>query len=398
MKRIVLILCGGYLPGYKSGGPVRSIANLVESIGDEFDFRIITLDRDLESNGPYPGIKVDTWQRVGKAEVFYLSPHNVILYFLRRLINSTEHDILYLNSFFSPGFTVRPLLLRRLGLIPHKHVIIAPRGEFSVGALKIKKFKKKVYIFLASILGLYHNVLWQASSKHEKDDILNVFNKAHVYVASIPMIVMPIDERTEHGERDKKNNCKKSGILKAVFLSRISPKKNLDSALMMLRGIRGVVTFNIFGPLEDESYWEKCRGIIDESPTNIQVRYKGSIGHDAIDQILSTHDLFFFPTYGENFGHVIIESLIAGCPILISDQTPWRDLETAGVGWDLPLDQPDKFTKVLQHCVDMGNNEWQTMSKRAREYGIKIATDEKVIQQNRDLFNYVSITKNKLLS
>ena len=103
-------------------------------------------------------------------------------------------------------------------------------------------------------------------------------------------------------------------------------------------------------------------------------------------EVFQNYHLFFFPTLGENFGHVIIEALVAGCPILISDQTPWRNLETAGVGWDIPLDQPEKFTELLQQCVDMDNASMQEFSARAMEYGLEKALDADVIRQNRELF------------
>ena len=105
----------------------------------------------------------------------------------------------------------------------------------------------------------------------------------------------------------------------------------------MITGLRGRITFNIFGPLEDMAYWEKCRRIIEKLPANIQGHYQGILDHDEVIRVMAMHDLFFLPTHGENFGHVIVEALAAGCPILISDQTPWRDLEKEGVGWDLPL-------------------------------------------------------------
>jgi glycosyltransferase involved in cell wall biosynthesis len=84
---------------------------------------------------------------------------------------------------------------------------------------------------------------------------------------------------------------------------------------------------------------------------------------------LRAYDLFFMPTRGENFGYALVEALIAGCPLLTSDQTPWTDLESKGVGWDLPLSSPAAFTSVLQRCVDMGAEEHGAMSERAAELG-----------------------------
>jgi len=135
MKPSILTFTGGYLPGFKGGGPIRTIASLVEILGEEFDFKIVTLDRDFGSNAPYTGINENIWQKVGKAEVFYIAPENLNWISLHRIINSTPHYILYLNSFFSPQFTIIPIMLRRFWLLPKTATIVAPRGEFSAGAL-----------------------------------------------------------------------------------------------------------------------------------------------------------------------------------------------------------------------------------------------------------------------
>ena len=46
----------------------------------------------------------------------------------------------------------------------------------------------------------------------------------------------------------------------------------------------------------------------------------------------SEYDAFVFPTRGENFGHVIAESLSASCPVVCTDQTPWTAVLAGGGG------------------------------------------------------------------
>ena len=48
---------------------------------------------------------------------------------------------------------------------------------------------------------------------------------------------------------------------------------------------------------------------------------------------------------------MILEAWAAGLPVVISDRTPWRDLESQGVGWDLPLDNPQRWIEVLDHLI-----------------------------------------------
>ena len=382
-KCSILTFTDFYLPGYKAGGPIRTLANMVDQLGDEFEFKIITADRDFDDNSTYKAITVGCWNKVSKADVFYLSPHMRSIKEFRKVICSTEYDVIYLNSFFSPRFTIQILLLRRLRLIPDKPLILAPRGEFSLGALALKRLKKRVYLLLAKVFGLCGSIIWQASSKHEEADIRLWFvDKASVAIApDIPPAVHAADVSLLKEKKTK-------GSLKIIFLSRLSRKKNLDTALKMLVGLKGKIHFDIYGPIEDKGYWGECEKIIGNLPENINIQYCGTVTHERVSMVMSEHDLFFLPTLGENFGHVILEALVAGSPVLLSDQTPWRDLQEKGVGWDLSLAKPDMFQDVLQNCVDMDDVEYVKWSERARMYGLAVSKDSEVVEQNRNLFNH----------
>lgn len=380
-KNTILIFVGSYLPGFKGGGPIRSVANLVDLLGDEFDFKIITCDHDHGINEPYAGIKPDTWYTVGKAEVYYASKASLRFLPLYRLMKSINFDALYLNSFFSFDFTIKPLLLRLMRLIPKNSTILAPRGEFSIGALKLKWLKKRTYIIFAKKFGLYDNILWQASSIFEEADIKKVFKGINSLIAIAPGL-----DSCNHENCDITRPTKRPGALDVVFVSRISPKKNLDSALLMLKGLQGDITFNIIGPAEDPLYWQKCQNICNTLNKNIKVFFHGEVEHARVKNIFGANHLFFFPTHGENFGHVILEAFLAGCPVLLSDQTPWRNLDSMGIGWDFALDRPDKFRAALMRCVDMDNNEFDMISQRAIDYGKSILENPMTLEQNRNLF------------
>jgi glycosyltransferase involved in cell wall biosynthesis len=375
----VLVFTDHYLPGYKGGGPARTLSNLVNQLGNEFNFKIITADRDRGESESYAELDAESWQTSYGAEVFYISSDNPSLRKLRSVIRNTAYDLIYLNSFFSPTFTIKPLLLWRLRLIPRKPVILAPRGEFSPGALTLKKYKKRAYLALVRLAGIYQDVIWQASSEYEKKDIHRWFG------SKVPIMIAPnLPSPTLDHEPHRVD--KPVGELRVVFLSRISRMKNLDGALDMLRELKGKVQFNIYGPLEGKDYWVKCQKLITTLSPNIQVEYKGPVPPERVADVLADHDLLLLPTLGENFGHVILESLLAGCPVLVSDRTPWRGLQEKGVGWDLPLEQPERFRAALQRCVDMGAQEHREWSHRAFEFGMQRVHQQSVLEQNRALF------------
>ena len=80
---------GYYLPGFKSGGPVRTISNMVEWLGDEFDFKIITSNCDLGDTKPYPK------QGLLDAEVLYVSQRDMTFKNLRRYIFGINPNLIY---------------------------------------------------------------------------------------------------------------------------------------------------------------------------------------------------------------------------------------------------------------------------------------------------------------
>ncbi|MDI3478492.1 MAG: hypothetical protein PWQ59_2017, partial [Thermoanaerobacterium sp.] len=160
-KKRILVFAEYYLPGIKGGGPITTIKNMVDALSDFFEFRIVTLDRDLGDKEPYKGIKKG-WNEVGDASVLYLGPKETKISGFIKILKEEEYDAIYFNSFFSVKFTLKPLIAyKRLKL--KKQMIIAPRGEFSKGALQLKSHIKKLYLMIAKRLFPLNKVIFQAS-------------------------------------------------------------------------------------------------------------------------------------------------------------------------------------------------------------------------------------------
>ena len=371
-----------YVPGYKSGGPVRTIQNMVDHLGEEFRFRIVTCDRDDGDSGPYPGITPDAWNRMGKADVYYASPHRLTPGAFSRILNETVHDVVYLNSLLNPRFTIAVLALRRLRRIPPRPVVLAPRGEFSPSALAIKSLKKSLFLFSARLLSLYSDVVWQASSESEADDIRRVMGSTAGTVFVAPDLL----PRPKTADAPAPATRHESESLRVVFLSRIAPMKNLDFALEVMKRVRVPMVFDIYGIISDESYWRSCSDKIKEMPEHIKANYFGPVENFKVPGVLARYDLFFLPTQGENFGHVIYESLASGTPILISDRTPWSDIEDHGCGKALSLDEPDEFSLELERFSKMSIDAHTMLRRNARDYAVRIASNEDMLRMNRELF------------
>jgi glycosyltransferase involved in cell wall biosynthesis len=295
--------------------------------------------------------------------VLYLPRQAVSIRRLAREVAEWSPRAIYLNSFFDSIFTVKVLLARRFGLIPPVPALLAPQGEFSSGALGLKPAKKAVYIRLARMGGLYRDLIWQASNEAERQDILQTLQSVR------PGDVRVAADLTDAVPAGPPARLQASvGTLRVCFLSRITPKKNLDFALRVLADVTAQVDFTIYGPIEDNAYWATCQAAIARLPPNVQARYGGEVLPALVRQTLGLHELFFFPTRAENFGHVIFEALSAGLPVLTSDQTPWNDLASHGAGQAVPLKSASEFARAIDAMSLLHPAEREALAERALAY------------------------------
>lgn len=389
MNRILTLL-GVYHPGFRVGGPIKSVSALVESLGSEFAWHIICADRDFGDDAPYPGVMADQWTRVGQASVYYASPRMLRPWNLLRLLRECRYDMLYLNGLFSLRLSVLPAACAFARLLGQKPILIAPRGEFSPGALAIKAWKKRPYLWMTRLLGLYKACYWHLSTTRELDDLHAVFDvsKGTGFVARNSFVVQ--DMIPAAPSRPSAACGSASGSpLSVAFLSRISPMKNLDFALRALAQVRAPIVFSVFGPEEDAGYVSLCRKLAQGLPANVEVRWCGAVPAAEVVETLSAHDLLLLPTRGENFGHVFVEAWLAGVPVLISDQTPWRGLEQQGVGWDLPLESAERFAEVIDQVAAWPEEKRLSVAKACREKADLLLNDDGARQANRSMFEAV---------
>ena len=98
-KRKILVFMDWFLPGYKAGGPIRSVANMVRALSEDFDFYVVTRNTDLSDDKPYREIEPNKWHAKYSAHVYYLSTNNYSKDKIKKLIGERNYDVMYLNSY-----------------------------------------------------------------------------------------------------------------------------------------------------------------------------------------------------------------------------------------------------------------------------------------------------------
>jgi glycosyltransferase involved in cell wall biosynthesis len=353
LQKKIAIFVDWFAPGYKGGGQIQSCVNLALSIQDDLEVFVVTTDRDLGETQPYPSITPNVWTKFDRRiKVIYLSPDQTGYKSIKRLLLELDPEIVYLNSMFSVNLTLIPLEVCRANKWKPR-VILAPRGMLHAGALQYKKLKKQLFFKAFKLRNFHKRLLFHATDATEANDIAKVFGKAAKFTF--------IEDFPASRQEPLSVIAKAPGELQCLFVSRISPKKNLSFLLELLMSCRGNYRLTIVGPAEDAGYWDSCQDIIRRLPENVRVDYKGAIANSALSKVYQANHVFILPTFGENFGHVIFESLLNGRPVILSDRTPWRNLQEQNAGWDISLNDKASFVNAIEAACALNQEEFSEM-------------------------------------
>lgn len=383
-KKKVLIFIDWYLPGYKAGGPVRSMANMVEYLGGRYDFYIVTRNTDYTETVPYVGITADQWIDFSPAvKVFYSSVGYQNLSTYKKLIKSKKFDVAYVNGIYSWKFSILPLIALRKFT---GKKIVASRGMLAQSAINVKGGKKRLFLYLVKWLNLYKGVTFHATNEREKEDV-----KREIGLRSTIVIA---DNLPKKNMPENRTMAKTAGELKLLSLARISPEKNTLFALDGLKHLgafEGKIDFDLYGQIYSQPYWAQCKTVISQLPKNITVSYKGIVDAEKVGATIQDYHVMFLPSRGENFGHVILESFMAGRPVLISDQTPWRGLVKERCGWDLSLETAktaagEEWGRVLHELLLMQQDEFDVLCEGARKRAAVFINDPGLVKGYEVLF------------
>jgi glycosyltransferase involved in cell wall biosynthesis len=351
-KLKLLFITDWYAPAFKGGGPIRSLVNLVEKFQADYDCYIYTSDKDFGEVEPLDGIEADTWANKNGVHVYYRSG-KMTFKRVKSIIAEINPDRIYLNSMFSN--MIIPILVAYAS----NKIMIAPRGMLNASALAVKPIRKFFYLWFLRTFGFAKHFTFHATSAEEKKVIQQIFPNAKsiVVAGNIPCAI----------SIDLNQVTKAYGQLNMVFVGRMHPIKNLYLLLEALKNVEGKIVLDVIATKEDEDYLEKCKVMAGTLPENIHISWFLDLPPTEIKRHLLHAHLFTLLSEVESFGHAIFEALAVGCPILISNNTPWKNLLVQNAGLDLPIHDLLKITAAIQDFVNMDNQEWQAYRKGAHE-------------------------------
>lgn len=355
MKK-VMFFSDCFYPSKLRGGAAVSMTNLAIALGETLDISVVSTAFEMGSHEKYASVTVGK-NRIFNCDVYYLEDKSFGK--VTELIKKVKPDVMYVSSLFSSELSLPALFYKKNN--PSVKLMIAPRGELMTSRVNFKAYKKKPFLLFTKAFGLYNDVYFHSTEAIETKEIHQNLGIGEEYIVTIPNLCLVSAENVKIPEKQK-------GKLKIVTISRIHSIKNIHLAIELLFSLKGEIEFAIYGNIDGEEYWNKCKELIAKAPANVKIEYKGFVEHTALHKVFQDNHLFLSPTQSENYGHSIVEALIHSRPIVISTETPWTSINESGGGFAGSLDNISSFVDALQRFVDMDNEEYQAACKNAESY------------------------------
>jgi len=375
LKPKILIYTDWFPPAFRAGGPIQSIYQLTQLLKVEYEVYVITTTEDLnEAIEDQLSLK-NQFVSFDGVQVVYLDSSHRSVSDIKRLSDTIQPNFVFFNGLFNRYF-YKYLLFHFVRKFNGKS-IISLRGMLKSSALEQKERKKRIYIRILRWLISSKNVTFHCTSKDEESDLIKNFGKKQnsVVLPNIPFL------------SQNRISQKKSDKLKLVYAARIHPIKNLVSLISVLPLVKSSLKLTIIGVVEDEEYWLKCMEQLNQLPKHIEVEVLGDMKHHELMNNLPNYDVYVLPTLGENFGHSIFEALSAGLPVIISDQTPWRNLTDGRVGFDIPLSDDSSLVLAIEKFAAMSQKEFFEWSKSAKYYALNYYNSQHYLKEYKSLFS-----------
>lgn len=366
-------------PAFRAGGPIQSVANMVNELTGEFEYYIFCGDTDL-NNVPLENITAGKWiQYNNQTKVWYANSSRRTSTLLKQ-VKEIKPDYLFIIGIYSWDFNIVPLAFCKSA-----KKIVSVRGGLFPNALAQKKLKKKVYLTLFKLLGLQHNVTFHATDQAEKkvtEDVMG--NDVKVMVAgNFPRKANPGPVLSKNG-----------AVLKLASIALISQMKNHLLVLKALEHCKANVEYDIYGAVKEMQYWQKCQEQIKKMPENVKVVYHGEVYPKDVEKYLKLCHIFILPSESENFGHSLYEALSAGKPVITSNFTPWNFLQSNKCGLNIETNA-DEIINGINFFVSMDQEQYNEWCKSAIVFAQRSIDISDLREQYENMFNVKSLAGGK---
>ena len=355
------------------GGPSQMVLGLSAALASQgIEVSVLTTDSNGDAGQAPLDVPLNTPVEQDGYQVRYFrcSPfrrYKFSLDLLRWLSqHASEFDLAHIHALFSPVSTAAATICRQRNL-PY---ILRPLGTLDPSDLQKKRRLKQIYATLLERPNLAGAAGIHFTSPQEAK-ISERFG-THAPDLVIPLGVKLLMMPTKGRARAKWGIPDDQPLV--LFMSRIDPKKGLNLLIPALErlateGLNFHFVLAGTNP-QDPDYEKQIQERVKASPLSSRTTITGFVTGELKAALLQDADLFVLPSYYENFGIAVAEAMVAGTPVVISDQVHiWEEVKDAEAGWVSPC-EVDSLTQRLREALqDVG--EQKRRGANAQDYALK---------------------------
>jgi len=237
--------------------------------------------------------------------------------------------------------------------------VVSPRGMLGEWALANGKWKKRIAWWLYQHRDLLTATAFHATSEMEAKEIRRLGFQQPIIVAANGL-ELPENLPTPRGLDSKQ----------FLFLSRLHRKKGLLELLdawhessATARGWK----LKIAGP-DEGGFRSTIERRVDELKLTQSVTLCGEISGRAKWELIADSAYFILPSFNENFGIAIAESLACGVPVITTKNTPWQSIDTDRAGWWIEHEHTE-LVNAMNEAINLPSDTWKEFSTAAASIG-----------------------------
>ncbi|MFD1062572.1 glycosyltransferase [Winogradskyella litorisediminis] len=284
-------------------------------------------------------------------------------------------DILHFNSLFYPP----SLLLALINVLFYKRkMVVSVRGELYPFALNTFRPRlKRIFIKIWKLI--LRKITIHCTVEKEEYYVKSVFGDS-VKTVLLPNYIV----RPEPIKKDE--NQEKEYILFLGRLHKIKGLENLFKALQMSDNfMKSGLKLKLAG--RGESVYEaKLKALSKALGLHQKIEFVGQVEGYEKEKLIANAYFLILPSFTENFGNVVVESLMHAVPAITSTGTPWSLLEKNKAGF-WTENSVEALTKTIDKACALSKEQYIQYSKNAQ----KLAYAEYDIENNYQ--NWVSFYK-----
>lgn len=263
--------------------------------------------------------------------------------------HANEFDIVHIHALFSPVSSISAAIARHRNL-PY---ILRPLGTLDPADIKKKRHLKSLYAAVLERPNIAGAAALHFTSPQENE-------VSERFDTHTPGMVIPLGVKAFHPLPNPDHHISiphDPDVPILLFMSRIDPKKGLDLLIpalenLVANGQRFHFVLAGTNP-QDPDYEKKVGDRIQLSPISTCTTITGFVQGQQKQALLQRADLFVLPSYYENFGIAVAEAMVAGTPVLISDQVHIHtDVQQAEAGWVCSCNESALTMELLKALQD----------------------------------------------